>query len=65
MDNKKIVEVQYHDPERDDIVFAIGVPQEGSHHLLLISEIAEGLDLYSYSIIPRDSIKKIVKLEPK
>jgi len=62
---EKLVEVEYHHPERNGIVYTVGDLQEGNHHLLLISETIEGLDLYTYTIIPRDFIRRIVKLEVK
>lgn len=65
MDDEKLVEVEYHDPERNGIVYTVGELREGSHHLLLISETIEGLDLYTYTIIPRDFIRRIAKLEVK
>jgi len=65
MDDEKLVEVEYHDPERNGIVYTVGELREGNHHLLLISETIEGLDLYTYTIIPREFIRSVVRLELK
>lgn len=77
MNDEKLVEVEYHAPELNRMIeveydspehqtwHAVGELREGSHHLLLISETIEGLDLYTYTIIPRDFIRRIVKLEVK
>ena len=65
MIDEKLVEVQYHDPERDGIVRTIGCPREASHHLLLISETIEGIDLYTFAIIPREFIRRISQLKVK
>jgi len=65
MDDEKLVEVEYHDPERNGIVYTVGELREGSHHLLLISGTIERLDLYTYTIIPRDFVRRIVPLKVK
>ena len=64
MNRESIVEVEYESPEHQ-AWRAVGELREGSHHSLLISETIEGLDLYTYIIIPRDLIRRIVKLEVK
>jgi len=64
MNRESIVEAEYDGPEHRTW-HTVGELQEGSHHLLLISETIEGLDLYTYTIIPRNFIRRIVKLEFK
>jgi len=65
MNNEKIVEVEYHDPERNGIVYTVGRLQEGCHHLLLVSEEIERIDLYSFTIIPKKFVERIIQLELK
>jgi len=63
MNNEKEVKVEYHDPERNGITRSVGWLREGSHHLLLLSEEIEGVDLYSYTIIPREFVERIIQLK--
>ena len=63
MDNEKVVEVEYHNPERNTIERRPGWLQEASYHLLLIQEKIEGVGLYSYTIIPREFVRKIIQLK--
>lgn len=65
MNDEKLVEVEYHHPERNGIAHTVGELQEGSNHILLISGTIEGLDLYTYTIIPKEFIKRVVKLKFK
>ena len=65
MNEEDLVFVEYKDPEGSREVCGVGWSQETSHHLLLISEAAEGLDLYTYTIIPKEFIKSIRKLKAK
>jgi len=65
MIGEKLVEVQYHDPELNGIAYTIGELQEGSQHLLLLSEEMVGKDIYSYTVIPRGFVKRILKLKFK
>lgn len=65
MDDEKLVEVEYHDPELNGIVYTVGELREGSHHLLLISGTIERLDLYTYTLILKDFVRNIVPLKVK
>jgi len=65
MNNEKLVEVEYHNPERNTMECGVGWLRETSHHLLLIHERIEGADLYSYAIIPRDFVRRIIQLKIK
>lgn len=65
MNDEKIVLAEYHNPERNAIECRPGWLREASHHLLLIQEKIEGVDLYTYTIIPRDFIRRIRRLEVK
>jgi len=65
MIDEKLVEVQYNDPELKGIAYTIGELREGGQHLLLLSEEIVGEDIYSYTIIPRDFVRKIIKLKFK
>jgi hypothetical protein len=65
MNDDKTVIVEHNDPERNGILHTIGELQEGSHHLLLISETMEKLDLYTYTIIPKNFVRKITPIKFK
>ena len=65
MNLEHLVEVEYQDPEIDKLVITCGELREGSRHLLLISGSIEGIDQYTYTIIPKVLIKKISKLKIK
>ncbi len=65
MIDENLVEVQYHDPEVNGIAYTIGELREGSQHILLLSEELVGKGIYSYTIIPRDFVRKITKLKFK
>ena len=65
MNDEKLVLVEYQNPERNAIERRPGWLREASHHLLLIQERIEGVDSYTYTIIPRDLIRRIIQLEVK
>ena len=65
MNDEKLVLVVYHDPEQNQKCCTIGELREGSHHLLLVSTKMEDIDLCSYTVIPRDFIRRIFQLEVK
>ena len=63
MNDEKVAEVEYHNLERNTIERSLGWLRESSHHLLLIQEKIEGMDLYSYTIIPRELVRRIIQLK--
>ena len=65
MNDEKLVLVEYHDPELNRIACTIGWLREASHHLLLISTKMEDIDLYTYTIIPRNFIRRVRQLKVK
>lgn len=58
-----LVEVEYHYPQRNGITRSVGWLREGSHHLLLLSEKIESVDLYSFIIIPKEFVERIIQLK--
>jgi len=62
MNADKLVLIEYHNPEREGIERRPGWLREGSHHFLMIQEVVENADLYTYTIIPRGLIRRITKL---
>jgi len=62
VDSLVLVAVEWNRPEHDERVYSVGHLLEGSQHLLLVNEILERADQYSYIVIPRDLIAKITKL---
>lgn len=60
---EKLVEVKYHDPQRNASVLTVGSLLDAPHHLILIHETIKDIDLYSYSVIPKDSVIEITQLE--
>lgn len=58
---EELVEVEYYDPHRNASVLTIGSLVDAPHHLILIHETAKDIDLYSYSVIPKDSVIEITK----
>ena len=65
MNNEKIVRVEYLDPEKNQVWCTVGQLREGSQHLLLLSEEIGDINLYSYTIIPRDFVRRIIQLRFK
>jgi len=65
MNDENLVEVEYHDPERNGIAYTVGELREGGQHLLLLSEEIVGEDIYSYTVIPREFIRGIIQLKVK
>ena len=62
VNDDRLVEVEYRDPKRNETARTVGWLREGSYRLLLLSEKIEGIDLYSYTIIPRDFVERITQL---
>ncbi len=65
MNHEKVVEVEYHDLERNGIVHSVGCLREGSYHLLLIHGEIKGIDIYTYTIVPMDLITRTRQLKVK
>ena len=64
MNQENLVVTEYYNKENNMTCFTPGELQEGSNHIILISECIEGIDLYTYTIIPKAYIKKINQLKP-
>jgi hypothetical protein len=64
MNMESIVEVEYEDSEHQTWL-TVGELREGKHHCLLISETIEGLDLCTYTIIPKNFVRKITPVKFK
>ena len=63
MNDEKFVLVENYNPERNIIERRPGWLRETSQYVLLIQESLEAIDLYSYTVIPRDLIKRIIQLK--
>jgi len=62
MNDGKLVLIEYDNPERGVVERRPGWLREGSHHFLIIQEMAEKADLYTYTIIPKGLPSRITKL---
>lgn len=61
-DSLLTVSIEYNHPERNGIVHSVGSLRQGSQHILIIHEIIEQADQYSYTIIPKALVNKITNL---
>lgn len=63
MNEETLVQVEYRHPQRQGMIRQAGWLRKGGHHLLLVSEKIEGVDLYSYTIIPKEFVERIIGLK--
>lgn len=58
-----LVLIKYSNPENQGIESRPGYIKEGANHYLIIKELAEKTDVYSYTIIPKSLVEKILPLK--
>ena len=65
MNDSKIVEIECFNEKKNQQWVTVGRLQEGVHHVALISGWTEGIDLCTYTIIPKVFIRRVRQLKLK
>jgi hypothetical protein len=60
-----LVEVEYYNPKTGCSELRPGWLLKTSDHIIVVQEKVEGIDLYSYTVIPKRLVSRIVQLEIK
>jgi len=63
MRSENTVLVKYHNPERNASESRPGWLLDAPQHIILIQGMVEGIDQYTYTVIPKNFIVKITQLE--
>lgn len=60
-----LVEVEYHNPKTGFSELRPGWLLKASDHIIVVQEKVEGIALYSYTVIPKGLVSRIVQLRIK